>query len=171
MVVNLGEAIAAAIHYSQEGRYTMAEQPEPAPPRTVAQKLEHLFRTVRKPDQREYSNDEVAAAIAEQQGETISSSYIWYLRTGQRDNPTFKHINALARFFGVPAAYFFDDEVSDRVETELALLNAMRDAGVRDVALRAAGLSPTSLRTIAEVITRVSELEGIRPKRPKDDDS
>jgi transcriptional regulator with XRE-family HTH domain len=139
-------------------------------PRTVAEKLEHLFRTVRKPDQREYSNEEVATAIVKQQGEAISSSYIWYLRTGQRDNPTFKHINALARFFGVPAAYFFDDEVSERVEAELALLTAMQDASVRDVALRAAGLSPASLRTISEVITRVSELEGARPKRSKDND-
>lgn len=147
----------------------MAEEREAAP-RTVAEKLEHLFHTVRKPDQREYTNDEVATAIVRQQGEAISSSYIWYLRTGQRDNPTVKHINALARFFGVPAAYFFDDEVSDRVEAELAVLTAMRDAGVREVALRAAGLSPASLRTISEVITRVSELEGARPSRSKDDD-
>ncbi|MBO0883459.1 MAG: helix-turn-helix transcriptional regulator, partial [Mycobacterium sp.] len=90
----------------------MAGQSEPTRPRTVAQRLEHLFHTVRKPDGREYSNDEVAAGIHQDQGETISASYIWYLRTGQRDNPTFKHINALARFFGVPAAYFFDDDVT-----------------------------------------------------------
>jgi hypothetical protein len=53
---------------------------------------------VRKPDQREYSNEEVAAAILRDQSETISSSYIWYMRTGQRDNPTFKHLKALAKF-------------------------------------------------------------------------
>src|SRR5438093_3277208 len=99
-------------------------------PRTVGEKLEHLFRTVRRPDRREYSNEEVASAILGEQGETISSSYIWYLRTGQRDNPTFKHINALARFFGVPPAYFFDDDTTERVEAELALLAAMKDAGV-----------------------------------------
>jgi transcriptional regulator with XRE-family HTH domain len=129
----------------------------------VAQKLQHLFGTVRKPDQREYSNEEVAAAILRDQGEAISSSYIWYIRTGQRDNPTFKHLNALAKFFGVPPAYFFDDETTNRVEAELALLTAMNDAGVRDIALRAAGLSPASLRTVREVIARVSELEGKTP--------
>jgi ESX-1-secreted protein regulator len=147
----------------------MAVPSEPSRSRTVGAKLEHLFRTVRKPDQREYSNEEVATAIAQDQGETISASYIWYLRTGQRDNPTFKHINALARFFGVPPAYFFDDETTDKVEAELALLTAMRDAGVRDVALRAAGLSPASLRTIADMITRVSELEHAQPKRHRED--
>lgn len=133
------------------------------PRRTVGQKLEHLFHTVHRPDGREYSNEEVAALVS-QQGETISASYLWYLRTGQRDNPTLKHLTALARFFGVPAAYFFDDEVSGRVEADLALLAAMNDAGVRGVALRAAGLSPESLRTVYEVIARVSELEGKSPR-------
>ncbi|GAA1672987.1 helix-turn-helix domain-containing protein [Fodinicola feengrottensis] len=126
-----------------------------------------MFHTVRKSNQREYSNDEVSAAIARDQDETISSSYIWYLRSGQRDNPTLRHLTALARFFGVPAAYFFDDEATERVEAELALLTAMKDAGVRDVALRAAGLSPASLRTIYDVIARVSELEATAPKTPE----
>ena len=131
--------------------------------RTLAEKLDYLFRTVRGPDRREYSNEDVAAAITRDQGVTISASYIWYLRTGQRDNPTFKHLNALARFFGVPPAYFFDEETSVRVEAELGLLTAMRDTGVRDIALRAAGLSSKSLDTINDIINHVRELEGLPP--------
>jgi transcriptional regulator with XRE-family HTH domain len=127
--------------------------------RTLAERLEHLFQTVHEAGRREYTNEEVSAAIARDQGERISASYLWYLRTGQRDNPTFRHLNALATFFGVPAAYFFDDAKSEQVEAELALLAAMRDAGVRDVALRAAGLSSESLGTIGDVIARVKELE------------
>ncbi|WP_279580571.1 hypothetical protein [Fodinicola feengrottensis] len=46
-------------------------------------------------------------------------------------------------------------------------MTAMKDAGVRDVALRAAGLSPASLRTIYDVIARVSELEATAPKTPE----
>jgi ESX-1-secreted protein regulator len=133
--------------------------------RTLAERLEYLFRTVHEPGRREYSNEEVAAAIARDQGVAISASYLWYLRTGQRDNPTFKHLNALARFFGVPPAYFFDHGTGVRVEAELALLTAMKDAGVRDVALRAAGLSPKSLEAINDVISRVRELEGLRPHK------
>lgn len=131
--------------------------------RTLAERLDYLFRTVRESERREYSNEDVAAAIIRDQQVTISASYIWYLRTGQRDNPTFKHLNALARFFGVPPAYFFDDETSARVEAELGLLAAMRDASVRDVALRASGLSAKSLDTINDVISRVRELEGLPP--------
>jgi transcriptional regulator with XRE-family HTH domain len=137
-------------------------------PHTLAEKLEYLFRTVRESGRREYSNEEVSAAIARDQEETISASYIWYLRTGQRDNPTFKHLNALAKFFGVPPAYFFDDAAADKVEAELALLNAMKDAGVRDVALRAAGLSPESLDAIGDVIARVRQLEGLHPRHRED---
>jgi transcriptional regulator with XRE-family HTH domain len=131
--------------------------------RTLADKLEYLFRTVREPGRREYTNEEVAAAVARDQGVTISASYIWYLRTGQRDNPTFKHLNALARFFGVPPAYFFDEDTSARVEAELGLLTAMKDTGVRDIALRAAGLSPKSLDTINDIINHVRDLEGLPP--------
>lgn len=140
---------------------------DPSPGRTFAQRLEYLFRTVREPGRREYSNDEVASAIARDQGVTISASYLWYLRTGQRDNPTLKHLHALATFFGVPAAYFFDDETAGRVEAELAVLTAMRDARVRDVALRADGLSEASLGTIRDVIERVRQLEGLPPS-PQD---
>jgi transcriptional regulator with XRE-family HTH domain len=130
-------------------------------PRTLAEKIDHLFRTVRKSNRREYSNEEVSAAIARDQDISVSASYLWYLRTGQRDNPTFKHLNALAKFFGVPPAYFFDDATTIQVEAELALLTAMQDAGVRDVALRASGLSAKSLDTITDMITRVRELEGL----------
>jgi transcriptional regulator with XRE-family HTH domain len=135
------------------------------PARTLSERVDHLFRTVRKPNRREYSNEEVSAAIARDQGVSVSASYLWYLRTGQRDNPTFKHINALARFFGVPPAYFFDDATTAQVEAELALLAAVQDAGVRDVALRASGLSARSLDAITDMINRVRELEGLTPHR------
>jgi transcriptional regulator with XRE-family HTH domain len=85
---------------------------------------------------------------------------------GLRDNPTKKHLEALARFFGVPAAYFFDDEAAAAVSAELELVNALEDVGVKQVALRAAGLSEKSLGSIAAMIERVRELEGL-PEREK----
>jgi transcriptional regulator with XRE-family HTH domain len=129
--------------------------------RALAERLDHLFRTVRSPTGREYRHEEVAKAIAESQAVSISPSYIWYLRTGQRDNPTFRHLSALARFFGVPPAYFFDDGVARQIEAELALVAAMRDVGVRTVAMRAEGLSPESLRAVTSMIDRVRQLEGL----------
>lgn len=140
---------------------TEREKPES---HTLAARLDHLFRSIRASEQREYSNEDVAEAITRDQGVTISASYLWYLRTGQRDNPTLKHLTALATFFGVPAAYFFDDTVREQVESEIALVTALKDTGVREVAMRASGLSDKSLDTITEIINRVRELEGLPPK-------
>jgi transcriptional regulator with XRE-family HTH domain len=130
-------------------------------PKTLAEKLNLLFQTVHPRNRGEYSAEEVAQAIEEMGGPTISPSYIWYLRTGRRDNPTRKHLEALARFFGVSPAYFLDDEAAERIDAQLDLLAALRDAGVREIALRASGLSPLSLDAIREMINHVRQLEGI----------
>jgi transcriptional regulator with XRE-family HTH domain len=130
-------------------------------PRTLADKINYLFQTVHPAGRGPYSNDEVATAIRDRGGPSISATYIWLLRKGERDNPTLKHLEALAEFFGVPPAYFFDDNATTRIDAELEMLSAMRDVGVRALALRMAGLSERSLQPIAEVIERVRELEGL----------
>jgi len=129
--------------------------------RTLAQKLDHLFSTVHPGARGEYSFEEVARALQARGGPTISATYLWQLRKGLRDNPTKRHLEALADFFGVPPAYFFDDAVTARIDAELGLLAALRDASVRQIALRAAGLSPESLGAIAEMVERVRQLEGL----------
>jgi transcriptional regulator with XRE-family HTH domain len=130
-------------------------------PRTLADKVNYLFQTVHPAGRGPYSNDEAATAIRDRGGPSISATYIWLLRKGERDNPTLKHLEALAEFFGVPPAYFFDDNATTRIDAELEMLSAMRDVGVRALALRMAGLSERSLQPIAEVIERVRELEGL----------
>jgi transcriptional regulator with XRE-family HTH domain len=126
----------------------------------LAEKLDHLFRTVHPP-RGEFSHEEVATVIREGGGPTISATYLWQLRKGLRDNPTKRHLEALAGFFGVSPAYFFDDEAAARIEAELSLLTALRDSSVRRMALRASGLSAESLETIADMIERVRRLEGL----------
>ena len=132
----------------------------------LAAKVDHLFRTVRPRDGGEYSFEEVAEALRARGGPTISATYLWQLRKGVRDNPTKRHLEALAGFFGVPAAYFFDDEETRRIDAELTLLTALRDAPVRQIALRASGLSPKSLEAIADMVDRVRELEGLPQATP-----
>lgn len=134
---------------------------EPPRRQTLAQKIDHLFRTIHPRGQDEYTYEAVAEAIQARGGPTISATYLWQLRKGLRDNPTKKHLEALATFFGVSPAYFFDDEAAARIDSELELLVALRDAPVRQIALRAFGLSPESLSTIASMIERVRQLEGL----------
>jgi transcriptional regulator with XRE-family HTH domain len=127
----------------------------------LATKVNHLFTVVRPAHGAEYTFDEVADAIKAQGGPTISATYLWQLRKGLRDNPTKRHLEALAGFFGVPPAYFFDDAETERIDAELALLSALRDAPVRHIALRARGLSARSLEAISDMVDRVRELEGL----------
>jgi transcriptional regulator with XRE-family HTH domain len=134
---------------------------EPPRRRTLAEKLDHLFTTVRSPRGGEYTFEEVASALRDAGGPTISATYVWQLRKGIRDNPTKRHLEALASFFGVSPSYFFDEAAAERIEAELELLTAMRDASVRSMALRASGLSPSSLEAIRAVIENARRLEGL----------
>lgn len=128
---------------------------------SLAEKLDRLFRAVRPARRGEYSYQEIADAIRAEGGPTISATYLWQLRKGLRDNPTKNHLAALARFFGVSPAYFFDDDAAEVVDAQLSLLAAMRDASVRTVALRAAGLSVESLAAVQVVIDHARRLEGL----------
>ncbi|MEA5364026.1 helix-turn-helix domain-containing protein [Amycolatopsis sp., V23-08] len=134
---------------------------------TLADKIDQLFHVVRRADREPYSNEEVATACREATGESFSTTYLWQLRTGRRTNPTKRHLEALAQFFGVPPAYFFDDEQSRKIAEELALLGALRDAGVRDLALRAVTLSADGLDTISDMIDAIARREAGRggPKK------
>lgn len=124
--------------------------------RSLAQKLEHLFQTVHPPGRGPYSNNEVAAAVGD-----VSGTYIWQLRKGLRTNPTKRHIEALAEFFKVDPAYFFDDAEADKIDERLALLATLRDAGARKVAARLVGLSPGSLEVVSSMLAQLRGLEGL----------
>ncbi|WP_257578300.1 helix-turn-helix domain-containing protein [Streptomyces sp. JJ38] len=121
-----------------------------------------MFRVVHPEGRGPYSLREVARGIADMGGPPVSPSFLQQLRVGQRDNPGFKYLKAIADFFGVPASYFFGDEDEvRRVDAELSLLEKMKDNQVRSVALRASGLSPETLRTVEAFIERARELEGL----------
>ncbi|ATL65078.1 XRE family transcriptional regulator [Nocardia terpenica] len=138
---------------------------------TLADKIERLFRIVRKAGSEQHSNEEVAAACREATGESFSATYLWQLRTGRRDNPTKRHLEALANFFDVPVAYFFDDDQGRRIQAELELLGALRNAEVRDIALRAVNLSPDGLGTINDIIDAIAKREAARRSTGSDDET
>jgi transcriptional regulator with XRE-family HTH domain len=141
---------------------------EPHPDKFLATRLDHLFRTIHPGRARPFTPADVAEAINEGAGEQVTSgTYVWQLRTGRRDNPTYKLLIGLSRFFGVSPTYFFDEAELDRgaIPAEAAL--ALRDDAVRDIALRSSGLSERSLKIIADTVT-TARAEETRPRpRPK----
>ena len=127
-----------------------------------AERLDHLLRTVHPRDRGPYTPAEVAEAINTEAGErVVSGTYLWLLRTGQRDNPTMKHIIAIARFFGVPPTYFLPDDAMQQGAAPAEVVAALSAANVREMALRAAGLSSRSLKAITDMINSARVVEGL----------
>lgn len=142
----------------------MAESDDPG---ELARKIDRLFRTVHPRARAEFSYREVAKAIEDRGGPTISASYLHALRTGLKDNPTKRHLEAIAEFFGVSPAYFFDDDLATKIDAQLELLESMRDAGIRHIALRAKELSPGAIEMIRELVDRTRQIEGVdKPPGP-----
>jgi transcriptional regulator with XRE-family HTH domain len=131
---------------------------EGVPVPSLAEKIDKLFKSI-TPGGREYTYDEVARGCSELSGGTFSKTYIWQLRTGQRDNPTKRHLEALAAFFHVPVAYFFDEDTAERIDTQIALASAMRNAEVRDIALRAMSMDDAGRASLLRIIAEVSGLQ------------
>ncbi|MGH7192128.1 MAG: XRE family transcriptional regulator [Candidatus Saccharimonadales bacterium] len=137
-----------------------------APKGVLAQRLDHLFRTDHPKDGGPYTPAEVADAINTAAGErVVSGTYLWLLRTGERDNPTIKHLTAIAKFFGVPPVYFLSAASQDG-ELPAEVVAALTDDKVRDLALRAAGLSDRSLRAIADMVDSARTVEGLSTETP-----
>lgn len=133
----------------------------PDPPTSLAERLDRLFQVVRPGGRGEYSYEEVASAIRAQ-GVSISHTYVWQLRKGLRDNPTIKHLEGLAKFFGVRPSYFLDEDTSE-IDAQLELLATLRDRSVRALALRANGLSAAGLQAVAGMIEHARTVEGLPP--------
>ncbi|MBV6695592.1 helix-turn-helix domain-containing protein [Kitasatospora aureofaciens] len=134
---------------------------------SFADKLNHLFRTIKRDDGKEYSNEQVAAAISADGETTISQSYIWQLRKAQKTNPTLTHLTALADFFGVPVSYFVDDSVTSKIGGKLDALEAEQQrvskaigrGEVKLMAMRAGELSPERLQQVMGLLDVVYQLE------------
>ena len=85
-------------------------------------------------DRGPYTNNEVADLIEKTTGEQISYTQIWKLRNGQAQNPQMRLIEAMARTFGVPAAFFFpefDEKQAGLLQEQVELLAMIRDARYR----------------------------------------
>ncbi|MGC3001428.1 hypothetical protein ACPF8X_24405 [Streptomyces sp. G35A] len=116
-----------------------------APESSFAERLDHLCRNdPRGP----FSNDQVAAMLAEANLPTASGTYIWQLRTGRRDNPTKNHIESFAKLFGVPVMYFFQDTTEQAVNKLLAMLNGLKEKQ---------GVTPIQLHAQLESLSRLLE--------------
>jgi transcriptional regulator with XRE-family HTH domain len=134
----------------------VASGPPSEPLRTLADKVNWLIDRAHPAGRGPYSNAEVSALIEKVTGEEFSHTTIWKLRNGQAANPQMRLIDALARTFGVPPAFFFpdySDEQAGLLREQVELLALVRDTGVTSAQLRALlELSPEARQAVADLV-------------------
>jgi transcriptional regulator with XRE-family HTH domain len=142
---------------------------DPRGRRTLAEKLDRLFDTIRPegPKGRRYTNEEVATAVKRAEpGIRVGGAYLSALRKGTKKNPSTELLTALARFFGVPASYFLDEHTAARTDAEIELAKVAHNLGVRRLALRALELSPEGLAAVTRIVESVLESDPGARTRP-----
>ena len=123
---------------------------------TLADKVNWLIERAHPADRGPYSNNEVAELVKDVTGEEVSYTTIWKLRNGQAKNPQMRLIEALAKTFGVPPAFFFDDyddKQAGLLQEQVELLALIRDAHINTAQLRTIlSLSDEARQAVADLI-------------------
>ena len=100
-----------------------------------------------------YTNDAVAAELAGL-GISTSVAQIANLRSGRQANPSAILLRGIAKVFGVPLEYFFDDDTETSVKEELEALVALRS--VRGVRLR----GDLDLTGLSQILKAFATIQG-----------
>ena len=137
--------------------------PVPEPGAPFADRLNFLFDRVRATGAREFSNQHVARTISTYGEESVTGAWIGKLRKGE-GKPTITLVPLLARFFGVEAAYFVEDEVTQKVATQFELLRKIRENGIEQIFLRSMGVSAAGQRKVLAALDAVRQEEGLPPE-------
>lgn len=136
------------------------------PLRTLADKVNWLIDRAHPQGRGPYSNVELAEMITKASGVEVSYTTVWKLRNGQAQNPQKRLIEALARTFGVPPAFFFDDygqQAAGLLRDQVELLALVRDSGITTVQLRAiAGLPDDARQAVVALIEATARAESRR---------
>ncbi|MET9778426.1 helix-turn-helix transcriptional regulator [Streptomyces sp. NPDC006367] len=123
----------------------------------VARQLDRLFISVVPRGRGPFSEAEVADALTKG-GCPVTASEIAALRTGQGTAvPSRDLLEALAKFFMMPVAYFEDAAVGKVSEEDLKVLDALRSVGAREIAMRAmAELPEEACQALVPMIEHLS---------------
>ncbi|MBU3064998.1 helix-turn-helix transcriptional regulator [Nocardia sp. NEAU-G5] len=141
-----------------------------SPPVSFADRLNQLLDERAARTGVAMSLSQFAADLQARTGVILSKAYVAALRKGQAPEPRLDVVRGLARYFGVKPAYFLDGtpDLPEEIPSDLAA--AMRRSGIRQIGLRAAGLSDESLRHLIGIVDNIRALEGL-PPHPGDTDS
>jgi len=128
----------------------------------LADRLNVLFaRVPRRGGTQPYSNDGAAEELSSA-GVSVTGAYLSQLRSGKRNNPSARLLAAIADLFEVPVTYFFDADQAASIEAQLDTLAALRNAGVRGIVTRTAGVSDAGIANLAAILEQLRQMEGLQ---------
>lgn len=128
---------------------------------SFASRLSHLMTTVHPADRGPYSYREIAAGIQDLPG-AMTATHVGQLATGKQPFPRIHYVQALASFFGVPAAYFFDESTASTVNAELERVLRWRDdaaASSDELSQRVAALPEADRDVISTMVAHLEQYE------------
>ncbi|GAA2421672.1 helix-turn-helix domain-containing protein [Streptomyces pulveraceus] len=131
--------------------------------RAFGRRLNELIATLYPDERKRPGYARLAREIRETTGGAISGTYLWELATGKKRNVTLEQLDVLAEYFGVPPEYFLSEDVAERVNSQLRLAIALRDSRVRNLALRAEGLSPAALDAVLTIVEEARKVQNLEP--------
>ncbi len=135
---------------------------------SFADKLNRLLRTLATENNKPMSANRFVEDFTAKTGMALSKGYLSELRNGVVTAPRIDLVLALSDYFGIKPGYFLDQTDDERNASQLDLIRVMRENEVGHIALRAEGLSPAALKSIAQMIDAAREIEGLPPLEPFD---
>jgi transcriptional regulator with XRE-family HTH domain len=128
---------------------------------TLPEKIDRLFEEVRpQGEARKYTYQEISDRAAEK-GHFISDSWLQELHRNPARKPKVKALEAIAAGFGIPVAYFVDDDIAAQIEPRLALIAAMDRPEVWEILNMLLRASPETLRAFKPMLERALEFDGL----------
>lgn len=126
---------------------------------TFAERLATARESIRRPDGKVYTLEEIAEGVRVYTGDTCSKQYIGDLLSGKYTAPTKPKIEGIAHVFGLPPSYFFNDELSMQMQEDLKLGAALRQAGVQGIAARMLDVDPAGRDTLLKILNEIQQRE------------
>jgi transcriptional regulator with XRE-family HTH domain len=123
-------------------------------PESFSEKLDRLFRKIKKPTGEEFTPEEIQVAT----NKRITSSYIYRLRAGQSGNPTIDKVKVLSDFFGISPSYFFEEEATEPTPDPNRI--------IAQIVRRVQSLDMAVLEELMIMMKAIREAEDVKQKKP-----
>lgn len=137
-------------------------------PQTLAGRIQLLRRLTTPKGETPPSYEKLAALIERETGVSMSGAHIFNVATGRQDNPKIEDVHAIARYFRVPVGYLVGDGGDyRRLETELELLGALKQGGIRQISIEGDPNAAVDLSVVREVLRQIDKLTVFGDRRAR----